>query len=202
MSSDLDTRLATVRSWYAAYDARDIAALLALVHPEVQVLPTRPLLSRLRAATFHGHDGLRYMVEWTYETHPRVRVESISLRPVPRGVLSAAAFVIDTRETPPIRSKHWTLFHFDGARIRRVQTFETESEALEAADKAALLTAREREVFQMLAHGRTAPEIANELFLSAATVRTHVQNGMARLGAKTRIQAVTIAIAHGEITPG
>jgi len=62
-----------------------------------------------------------------------------------------------------------------------------------------VLTAREREVFQLLAKGMTSPEIATELVLSPATVRTHVQNGVVRLGAKTRLQAVSMAVKRGEI---
>lgn len=62
-----------------------------------------------------------------------------------------------------------------------------------------MLTAREREVFQLLAKGMTSPEIATELVLSPATVRTHVQNGVVRLGAKTRLQAVSMAVKRGEI---
>jgi PAS domain S-box-containing protein len=63
------------------------------------------------------------------------------------------------------------------------------------------LTPREREVFQLLASGLNAPEIADRLFLSPATVRTHVQNGMQRLGARTRVHAISIALGRGEIDP-
>jgi DNA-binding CsgD family transcriptional regulator len=63
----------------------------------------------------------------------------------------------------------------------------------------ALLTRREQEIFQMLANGMNAPQIAENLFLSPLTVRTHVQNGMNRLGANTRVQAIALAMARGEI---
>lgn len=62
------------------------------------------------------------------------------------------------------------------------------------------LTEREREVFRLLALGFNAPEIADRLFLSPATVRTHVQNGIARLGAETRVQAIALALTRGEIS--
>jgi PAS domain S-box-containing protein len=62
-----------------------------------------------------------------------------------------------------------------------------------------VLTPREREIFQLLALGFNAPQIAERLFLSPLTVRTHVQNGMARLGAGTRVQAIAIALARQEI---
>ena len=61
------------------------------------------------------------------------------------------------------------------------------------------LSAREREVLRMLASGATASEIAETLFLSRATVATHVRNAMVKLGAHTRIEAVVIALQDGEI---
>jgi DNA-binding CsgD family transcriptional regulator len=55
-------------------------------------------------------------------------------------------------------------------------------------------TAREREVLQLLAGGRTDGQIAQLLELSPATVQTHVRNAKAKLGARTRAQAVAIAL--------
>jgi DNA-binding NarL/FixJ family response regulator len=63
------------------------------------------------------------------------------------------------------------------------------------------LTAREREVLQLLAWGLSAREIANQLELSVTTVRTHVQNASTRLGARTRASATVQALARGEIDP-
>ena len=61
------------------------------------------------------------------------------------------------------------------------------------------LSSREREVFELLAQGLTGEEIANRLVLSGETVRTHVRNGMRRLGARTRAHALAIALTEGEI---
>lgn len=61
------------------------------------------------------------------------------------------------------------------------------------------LSAREREVLRMLASGATGSEIAEMLFLSRATVATHVRNAMVKLGAHTRVEAVVIALRRGEI---
>ena len=61
------------------------------------------------------------------------------------------------------------------------------------------LSPREREVLQLLAHGRTNEAAAGELFLSEETVRTHVRNAMRKLGAHTRLHAVVLALAAGEI---
>ena len=63
-----------------------------------------------------------------------------------------------------------------------------------------VLTPREREIFRLLALGFSGRDIARQLFLSPETVRTHVQNGVGRLGARTRGHAIAIALTRGEIT--
>jgi PAS domain S-box-containing protein len=62
-----------------------------------------------------------------------------------------------------------------------------------------ILSAREREVMTLLATGATATEIAGRLFLSRATVATHVRNAVAKLGAHTRVEAVVTALRSGQI---
>ncbi len=62
-------------------------------------------------------------------------------------------------------------------------------------------TARELEVLALLAGGRTDGQIATLLELSPATVQTHVRNAKAKLGARTRAQAVAIALQTGLIEP-
>ena len=75
-------------------------------------------------------------------------------------------------------------------------------EALVARRRLALrggLSKREREVLQLLAHGMTGVQASEHLTLSAETVRTHVRNAMRRLGANTRVHAVTMAVTRREI---
>jgi len=60
-------------------------------------------------------------------------------------------------------------------------------------------TSREREVLGLLAAGATDEQIAEMLELSPATVQTHVRNAKAKLGARTRAQAVAMALQHGMI---
>jgi DNA-binding CsgD family transcriptional regulator len=62
-------------------------------------------------------------------------------------------------------------------------------------------TPREREVLGLLAAGATDEQIAEMLELSPATVQTHVRNAKAKLGARTRAQAVAMALQHGMISP-
>lgn len=59
------------------------------------------------------------------------------------------------------------------------------------------LTSREREVFELIAHGKTNAEIADELFMAAPTVKTHVRNILAKLQVRDRIHAVILAYETG-----
>jgi DNA-binding NarL/FixJ family response regulator len=59
------------------------------------------------------------------------------------------------------------------------------------------LTSRETEVWRLMARGMSNAEIAAELFLGEATVKTHVSRVMAKLGARDRIHAVIIAFESG-----
>jgi DNA-binding NarL/FixJ family response regulator len=63
------------------------------------------------------------------------------------------------------------------------------------------LTDREREMLAWLATGRSNQEIANELFLSPATVRTHISRAMGKLGARDRAQLVVFAVRAGLVLP-
>jgi DNA-binding NarL/FixJ family response regulator len=66
-----------------------------------------------------------------------------------------------------------------------------------AEERAALLpTPRELEVLRALAAGWTDAEAAARMGVSPATVQTHVRNAKAKLGARTRAQAVAMAIAR------
>jgi DNA-binding NarL/FixJ family response regulator len=63
------------------------------------------------------------------------------------------------------------------------------------------LTAREREVMALVAQGNSNDEIAAKLYLSSATVRTHVHRTMTKLHARDRAQLVVIAYQTGLIRP-
>lgn len=62
------------------------------------------------------------------------------------------------------------------------------------------LTQREREVITLVASGLQSGDIAERLFLSPETVKSHVHNALTKLGAHTRAHAVAIAMVTGQIT--
>ncbi len=68
------------------------------------------------------------------------------------------------------------------------------------ADGRLSLTEREREVMTLVASGLQSADIAERLFLSPETVKSHVHNAMGKLGSHTRAHAVAIALVTGEIT--
>ncbi|TWD82856.1 LuxR family two component transcriptional regulator [Kribbella amoyensis] len=59
------------------------------------------------------------------------------------------------------------------------------------------LTARETEVLRLIAQGLSNPEIAALLFIGEATVKTHINNTFAKIGARHRAEAVRYAYRHG-----
>ena len=64
------------------------------------------------------------------------------------------------------------------------------------------LTAREGEVFILMAHGDTNADIAEELFISEGTVKTHVKRILSKLYMRDRTQVVVFAYEHHLVVPG
>jgi DNA-binding NarL/FixJ family response regulator len=63
------------------------------------------------------------------------------------------------------------------------------------------LTPREADVLRAIAAGRTNAEIAQELFISEVTVKSHINHLFAKIGARSRAEAVTYAYDNGIVSP-
>ncbi|MFF4380641.1 response regulator [Kitasatospora sp. NPDC001547] len=74
--------------------------------------------------------------------------------------------------------------------------------AAPTSERLSVLIAREREVMSMAATGLTNEEIAERMFVSPFTVRTHVHRAMSKLDARDRAQLVAIAYQTGLVPPG
>ncbi|WP_300078474.1 response regulator transcription factor [Propioniciclava sp.] len=85
---------------------------------------------------------------------------------------------------------------------RFVPTLPVAGEAASRAqDRLSILTERETEVLTAIAQGKTNTEIAKELWLAEATVKTHVGHLLAKLNARDRVQLVVLAYDAGLVRP-
>jgi DNA-binding NarL/FixJ family response regulator len=82
-------------------------------------------------------------------------------------------------------------------RLARAATGARSEEERDALFRAQQLTAREREVLQLLAEGASSEQVAKRLSVSSHTVRTHVQNTLAKLQVHSRLEAATFAVRYG-----
>jgi PAS domain S-box-containing protein len=100
--------------------------------------------------------------------------------------------------------RHLLILSGGGARMGEPEASSEANRKVQAANHVSRFTrggptSREREVLALLAAGATDEQIAGLLELSPATVQTHVRNAKAKLGARTRAQAVALALQGGMI---
>jgi DNA-binding NarL/FixJ family response regulator len=89
-----------------------------------------------------------------------------------------------------------------GATRSLIEAFVARSPREPDTARLAVLTDREREVLALVGRGLSNVEIGRILFLSPATVKTHVNRAMSKLGARDRAQLVVVAYESGLVRPG
>lgn len=141
-----------------------------------------------------GIDGIE-ATRRVLEASPGTRVLIVTTFARPgylRGALDAGASGFVVKDAPAeeladaVRRVH--------AGLRVVDASLAEESLFEGANP---LTTREREILRLAADGRSAAEIAAEVFLSAGTVRNNLSSAIGKVGAANRAQAVRIAQDKG-----
>jgi DNA-binding NarL/FixJ family response regulator len=180
-----------------AADGREAVAMARALSPDVVLMDIRmPGLDGLQAArrVLGDTPHPKVLVVTTFDLDEyvleamRAGASGFLLKDAPREQLTAAVRIVARGEellAPAITRRL----------IERLLTSEAAPPAAAGAFEA--LTARELEVLRLVARGLSNTEIADELFLSRATIKTHVASILAKLDLRDRVQAVVLAYETG-----
>jgi DNA-binding NarL/FixJ family response regulator len=184
-----------------AADGREAVQLAKELQPDVVLMDVRmpeldgiEAIGRLRQA---GVDA-RVLVLTTFDLDEyvyaamRAGASGFLLKDAPREQLVAAVRTVSRGEAllAPTVMK------------RLIERFVDRPSPVEAAPALAELSARELQVLRLLARGLSNAEIAAELIIGEATVKTHVARILRKLDVRDRVQAVVIAYESGVVEPG
>jgi len=189
-----------------AGEAADGAAAVALAdseRPDVVLMDIRmPVMDGLEATrliTAAGPSAPKVVILTTFDLDDyvyealRSGASGFLLKDAPRADLVAAVRVAaagDALLAPSVTR-------------RLIEAFARRPASVAPAPSRLLsLTPRERDILLQVARGRSNIEIARELVVTEATVKTHVGHLLAKLGLRDRVQAVILAYETGAITPG
>lgn len=186
-----------------AGDGREAIALVASKRPDVVLMDLRmPVMNGVdaTAAITSGRAG------GSAEIPKVVVLTTIRKDEAVFHALRAGASAFLTKDATPdvllgtIRGVHSGLDLTDpDASLDMIQEFARPA-VVETVDPLEPLSVREREVFGLLARGLSNAEVAAELYLSEATVKSHVQSILQKLGLKGRVQLVIYAYESGAAT--
>jgi DNA-binding NarL/FixJ family response regulator len=183
-------------------DGRQAIEELPALHPDVVLMDVRmPVLDGIAAtAHFRGSDERLNVLVLTTFGEDEVLWGAIEA--------GAAGFVLKDSSAEDliaaVRAVAGGGAWFDQAVAPRVldRYRRVVAPAARDAAKLDLLTDREHDVLRLMARGATNAEIAAELVVAEATVKTHVGSIFAKLGVRDRPAAIVFAYDHGVVTPG
>jgi DNA-binding NarL/FixJ family response regulator len=191
-----------------AEDGNAAVRLVALYEPDVVLMDVRmPSLDGIeatRAITASGAES-RVLILTTFDLDEyafsalRSGASGFLLKDVPPRELTAAIRTIDRGDA--VVSPRVTRRLLDEYAHQLPDLSRPDGAASDMPDVLADLTEREREVLLAVAEGLSNAEIAETLFVSEATVKSHVGKILAKLGLRDRVQAVVLAFQTGLVHP-
>jgi DNA-binding NarL/FixJ family response regulator len=188
-----------------ASNGAEAIALAAAEHPDVMLMDIRmPVLDGLEATRrITSDDSLastRVVILTTFDLDEYVHE---ALRAGASGFLLKDTLPVDLLTAVRVVAAGDALI---APRITRrlIEEFARLPEPAAAGTNPSLdqLTDREREVLELVARGRSNAEIAAALYVSHATVKTHVSRLLMKLAARDRAQLVMVAYERGVVVPG
>jgi DNA-binding NarL/FixJ family response regulator len=181
----------------------EAVALARAARPDVVLMDIRmPLLDGIQAtkriATMAGLERVRVLILTTYDTDAYV-FEALQA--------GASGFLL--KDSGPAELLHGIRVVAAGDALlapritrRLIAQFTAARTAHQASeDRLAVLTRRERELLALVGRGLSNQDIAAELTLSPATVKTHVSRAMVKLRVRDRAQLVVVAYQTGLVSP-
>ncbi len=180
-----------------AADGADALALAASLAPDVVLMDIRmPRMDGIAATTAIGADpalaAVHVLILTTFEEDENLFA---ALRAGAGGFIGKAAEPEQILQA--IRAVHAGESLLSPRATRTLIERYLQAPAVAPAPVVEALTVRESEVLVLVARGRSNAEIADELFISPLTAKTHVNRIMSKLGARDRAQLVVFAYESG-----
>jgi DNA-binding NarL/FixJ family response regulator len=198
-----------------ASDGADAVRLVELYRPDVVLMDVRmPVLDGIEATraitTSDAGSGTRVLMLTTFDLDEyafnalRAGASGFLLKDVPPAELVAAIRTVargDAVVSPRITRRLLEEYAHTLPDLSAAAADGADGGGPDADPALASLTEREREVLLAVADGLSNAEIAERLYVSEATVKSHVGRLLAKLGLRDRVQAVVFAFQSGLVQP-